>query len=332
MTWTRALVAERLRSDPDALAALVARTAEATGVVEAYIEKDFWATEVLRVASRAREALLADGSTAQVEFLFKGGTSLSRVYRLVDRFSEDIDLLAVFPDRVAKNARHTILKQVDAEVSAHLGIAGEVSSSETGVKRYTTYRYPTEHSSGLLKEGVLLELGSRGGTQPAALHPYRSMVADHAIGVLGDAEDEWEEFEPFDVLTLAPERTLLEKLAGLHAMATTGDLARLRLAGRHFYDIHQLLGDEGTRQALVSLGRDGIAALAADIDEHSRAAGFASAPRPDGGYADSPSFSVDGEVAVAIAEGYRAVAGLIYGEVPELDAVRGRIAESRQML
>jgi hypothetical protein len=155
-----------------------------------------------------------------------------------------------------------------------LGIAGEISSSETGVKRYTTYRYSTEHASGLLKEGVLLELGSRGGTQPAALHPYRSMVAEYAISVLGDAGDEWEEFEPFNVLTLAPERTLLEKLAGVHAMATAGDLDRLRLAGRHFYDIHQLLGDEGTREALASLGWDGVAALAADIDEHSRAAGF----------------------------------------------------------
>jgi len=323
---------EQLRSDPDALAALVARTAEATGVVEAYVEKDFWATEVLRVASRAREAPLTDGGSIQVEFLFKGGTSLSRVYRLVDRFSEDIDLLAVFPDGVAKNARHTILKQVDAEVSTHLGIAGEVNSSETGVKRYTTYRYPTEHSSGLLKEGVLLELGSRGGTQPAAHHPYRSMVAEYAIGVLGDSEDAWEEFAPFDVLTLAPERTLLEKLAGLHAMAVSKDLARLRLAGRHLYDVHQLLGDEATRQAIVALGRDGIAALAADIDEHSRAAGFTSAPRPDGGYADSPAFSVDGEVATAITEGYRAVTGLIYGEVPELDAVRRRMVESQDLV
>lgn len=323
---------KRLRSGPDALAALVARTAEATGVVEAYVEKDFWATEVLRVASQVREAPLIDGSTAKVNFLFKGGTSLSRVYRLVDRFSEDIDLLAVFPEGVSKNARHTILKQVDTEVSEHLGIASEISSSETGVKRYATYRYPTEHFSGLLKEGVILELGSRGGTQPAALHPYRSMVAEYAIGMLGDTEDEWEEFEPFNVLTLAPERTLLEKLAGLHAMAITEDLARLRLAGRHLYDIYQLLGDDDTRQALIALGHDGIAALASDIDEHSRAAGFISAPRPDGGYADSPVFVVDGAVGAAIADGYRAVAGLIYGEVPDLDAVHVRVSESRDLL
>lgn len=325
-------MAEQLRSDPDTLAALVARTAEATGVVEAYVEKDFWATEVLRVATRERQVPLVDGRASAVSFLFKGGTSLSRVYRLVDRFSEDIDLLAVFPSGVAKNARHTVLKQVDAAVSAHLGVAGEVGSSETGVKRYTTYRYPTEHSAGLLKEGVVLELGSRGGTQPAASHTYRSMVAEYAIGVLGDSEEEWEEFEPFEVLTLAPERTLLEKLAGLHAMAAARDLARLRLAGRHFYDIHQLLGDEATCDALVALGRSGVVELAADIDKHSRIGGFASVPRPDGGYADSPAFTLDGEVAVAIEAGYRAVAGLIYGEVPELDVVRRRVAASRELL
>lgn len=323
---------ERLRSDPDALSALVSQAAEAIGVAEAYVEKDFWATEVLRVASRERVAPLTSGKFATVAFLFKGGTSLSRVYRLVERFSEDIDLLAVFPEGVARNARHSILKKVDAEVSAHVGFPGDVSSSETGVKRYSTYRYPTEHPRGLLKEGVLLELGSRGGTHPAALHPYRSMVADYAIDLLGEPEDAWDEFAPFDVLTLAPERTLLEKLAGLHAMATTEDLPKLRLAGRHFYDVYRLLGDEATRRALAELGSDGIAALVSDIDEHSRAAGFASRPRPTGGYAGSPAFITRGVVADAIGDGFGAIVDLVWGAMPELDAVRTRVAESRDLL
>lgn len=323
---------ERLRSDPDALSALVSQAAEAIGVAEAYVEKDFWATEVLRIASREREVPTSGGESATGAFLFKGGTSLSRVYRLVERFSEDIDLLAVFPEGVARNARHTILKQVDAEVSAHLRLPGEVSSSETGVKRYTTYRYPTERPSGLLKEGVLLELGSRGGTHPAALHPYRSMVADYAIDVLGESTEAWEEFAPFDVLTLAPERTLLEKLAGLHAMATTEDLPKLRLAGRHFYDVYRLLGDASTRRALAELGSGGIAALVSDIDEHGRAAGFASASRPKGGYAESPAFAARGTIAGAISDGFGAVVDLVYGDMPTLDAVRARVEEFQELL
>ena len=154
-----------------------------------YLEKDFWVTEVLRAAAVDREVAMPDGSTAPVTFLFKGGTSLSRVFGIVDRFSEDVDLLAVFPAGAAAAARHRVLKQVDADVTTHLGLTKtdvSVGPSTTGVKRYTTYHYPiTEYDEGL-KEGVLLELGSRGGTHPAGPHSYRSMVADYAITELGE--------------------------------------------------------------------------------------------------------------------------------------------------
>lgn len=53
--------------------------------------------EVLRVASVDRQIALKDGGTGTVKAVFKGGTSLSRVYHLIDRFSEDIDLLVIFP-------------------------------------------------------------------------------------------------------------------------------------------------------------------------------------------------------------------------------------------
>lgn len=46
----------------------------------------------------------------------------------------------------------------------------------------------TEYDHGL-KEGVLLELGSRGGTYPAGRHEYRSMVADYALTELGETDD-----------------------------------------------------------------------------------------------------------------------------------------------
>ena len=170
-------------------------------------------------------------------FLFKGGTSLSRVFGIVDRFSEDVDLLAVFPDGATPNARHKVLKQVDADVTTHLGLGKKdvtVGASTTGVKRYTTYLYPlTEHDEGL-KEGVLLELGSRGGTYPAGLHSFRSMVADYAITELGEPEDTWEEFASFTINVLTPERTLLEKIAAVHDAAVRGDTATLLKHGRHF--------------------------------------------------------------------------------------------------
>ena len=156
----------RLRDDPDALNALVSRVAQHRGVNPAYVEKDFWVTEVLRIASRPRPIV---GSDEPVGFIFKGGTSLSRVFGLIDRFSEDIDLLVAFPQGPGASARHAVLKQVDAEIGVHLGTPGIVGPSTTGVKRDTTYVYPASFSGGVLKEGALLEMGSRGGTHPASL-------------------------------------------------------------------------------------------------------------------------------------------------------------------
>lgn len=217
---------ERLRDHADDLDALVAQTAAAQGLPEAYVEKDFWVTEVLRAAAVDRTVSMPDGSSAPVTFLFKGGTSLSRVFGIVDRFSEDVDLLAVFPEGAAANARHKVLKQVDTDVTVHLRLTKSdvtVGASTTGVKRYTTYHYPTARPGDGLKEGVLLELGSRGGTYPAGLHPYRSMVADYAITELGETADTWEEFAPFEANVLAPERTLLEKIAAVHDASVRND-------------------------------------------------------------------------------------------------------------
>lgn len=70
--------------------------------------------------------------------------------------------------------RHAILKRVDTDVTAHLALAATavaVTSSTIGVKRYTTYTYPTGTAAEGIKEGVLLELGSRGGASQQANTP-----------------------------------------------------------------------------------------------------------------------------------------------------------------
>jgi Nucleotidyl transferase AbiEii toxin, Type IV TA system len=132
---------ERLRDSPDELDVLVARTAAALGIPAAFDEKDFWVAEVLRAASPTRKIAGSDESATEVLFLFKGGTSLSRVFGIIDRFSEDVDLLAVLPDGMTNNSRHSILTGVDTDVTAHLGVAATdvaVTSSELPSDRQVT--------------------------------------------------------------------------------------------------------------------------------------------------------------------------------------------------
>ena len=312
----------RLREHPEELEALVGVAAEALAMPAAYIEKDFWVTEVLRASSVARTVTMPDGTVEPVTFTFKGGTSLSRVFGIVERFSEDVDLLAEFPTGATMGARHRVLGVVDGDVRAHLGFEADrviMGPSTTGVKRYTTYMYVAASANGVLKEGVLLELGSRGGTHPSSVHSFRSLVARHAIDSLGDDESTWEEFAPFEVKVLSPVRTLFEKLAAVHDAATRQDSAALRKHGRHFYDIHRLVGDPGVTAELEALNNEARQRLVDDIEKQSIAAGFSSTPRPDDGYASSPAFDASDPSRSDIEVGYTAAEALIYGQRVQLD-------------
>lgn len=325
----------RLRDHRDDLTALIQQTAAARRIPASHVEKDFWVTEVLRAASTPREIRLTDGSLAPVTFTFKGGTSLSRVFGIIDRFSEDVDLIAHFPDGATSQARHSVLKAVDLSVQEHLGVAQEhveVHSSTTGVKRYTAYPYRMHESDSNLKDRVVLELGSRGGGAPSARHPFRSLVADFALTVLGGGISDWEEFAVFDIIVLAPERTLLEKLAAVHDAASRQDTERLLRSGRHFYDIYRLLHDSRVVEALGVLGERGIARLAEEIDSQSLVGEFSVTPRPPGGYADSPAFDEAHECFPSIEAGVDASRALIYGKAVTMKDIIETVRRNRVVM
>ncbi|WP_189636562.1 nucleotidyl transferase AbiEii/AbiGii toxin family protein [Rhodococcus sp. MTM3W5.2] len=291
-------------------------------------------TEVLRAA------VAAGGENAvPVELVFKGGTSLSRVFGIIERFSEDVDLLLHFPTGTSNGQRDRTLKRVRDVVAAHLNLSKthvEAITSTTGVKRNVRYLYPSRRNSAHLKEGVVLEMGCRGGNHPIAEYTLRSMVAEHATDTLGEATDQWEEFSGFPVMVLRPERTLLEKLALLHDASTRfpDDKARSRIltGGRHLYDIHQLLTNEGVLTALRSQGPSGISALMKDIDEHSKQSDFSYTPRPGAGFGESPFVTPSGDLEADLHQSYAGAAALVYGSIPSLEQCLNAIREQRHLL
>ena len=325
----------RLREHPRELEVLADRAAEFFRMPATYIEKDFWVTEVLRAASTERQIELLDGSSANVTFIFKGGTSLSRIFGIIERFSEDVDLLAIFPGGASSGSRDKILRLVDSDVQAHLGLSDDqvvVSSPTKGVKRYMTYQYPLREHNSSLKEGVVLELGSRGGTEPGSVHSMRSLVAEFAINQLDEPSNAWDEFESFEVNVLAPERTLFEKLAAVHDAATRCNRDWLEKHARHYYDISQLLQNERVLKALRELGLEGILELVTDIAEHSTSAQFQTTERPADGYAASPAFDIKNEAWSSIEIGYNAAQSLIYGDQVPLSSVLESVYQARELL
>lgn len=323
----------RLRDQPGDLAALVNQTSLNLGIPEPYVEKDFWVTEVLREASKPIAITTKDGEIATVETLFKGGTSLSRIFGIVERFSEDVDLLIAFPENCGTGSKDTALKSIIANVGMHLGLEADkwvAAGATKGVKRNTRYEYPAKYPAPEVTEGVLLEMGSRGGLHPSEPHMMTSMIAGFAIDTLGETNESWEEFAEFKVNVLSPERTLLEKLSALHDAASRHpeSIVALGTSGRHFYDVHMLLLDDRVRASLQRLGRDGIRSLTDDIEAHSLSAGFSSTPTPVEGFSSSPAFALNPAFGRVIEEAYATSSRLIYGPVPSLEECRKTVREA----
>ena len=330
----------RLRDDLDALAALVQGAARHLEIDSAFVEKDFWVTELLRSVAVGDEITTQDGTAHPVRTVFKGGTSLSRIYGLIERFSEDVDILVVFPPDAGNNARDKALKRIADTARVHLGLGLDrcnLQESSTGIKRNVRYQYPRRFHNTATREYLLLEMGCRGGPDPHRRAMLRSMVADYAINNLGDASEAWEEFSPVSVEVLAPERTLLEKLALLHDLGArsvneTEPLEAIRHVGRHYYDIHCLLSNDGVRTALSALGTAGVISLANDINSRSQAAGWSHTPRPAGGFAASPAFDPSTSALAHAEHSYEAAMAMVYGSRPSFEGCLETVHHYRDLI
>ncbi len=242
--------------------------AEAKDVTIQIIEKDFWVCWVLRHLY-APEAVPAD-------LLLKGGTSLSKVFGVIDRMSEDVDLvidrhgIGFTGDRdpaaagitgKERGRRIDALKAAAAELVAGAlfkAIRGRFVKVLGASKAWSInanvsdpdntrilFRYPTQEASpAYLKPMVQLELGARGGTWPAVEGTIRPYAAEQFPGAFSAPTA--------TVRAITAGRTFWEKATLLHGLAhqDAAKVARL-MPARHFYDVYRLwehgLGREAAR-------------------------------------------------------------------------------------
>lgn len=270
-----------LRSGLARLAEAADAVAKVTAIPAVQVEKDFWITEVLR-------GVAAFGAEIGVTAVFKGGTSLSKAFGLIRRFSEDVDIVVVLPNPGGSSAhRHLVAFVEAAQSTTGLVATIDTESATRGVKRTAVFRYPTDAEIGALSAGVRLELGTRGGAIPmkrcsvtSLLCQYQSHIRSDLETLIGPA---------FDVHVQAPVRTLVEKLMILHHAAVSGDSKERWRHARHYYDVWCLLASEQAREALVASPAD---VLARDTLMHSAAADRRATSRPHEGFASSPAFDL----------------------------------------
>lgn len=211
-------------------------------IPQAYVEKDYFLTLALKRLSQFEDSQFV---------VFKGGTSLSKIYRAIYRFSEDIDLAILPEENWTRNNIKTFLKRVEKCITADFIASDEKfrNGSQYRKKRVIFPKLNQSATLGEVKDTLLIECNAYTTPSPIALKATRTMIAEWALSA--NQTDFLEKFElqDFEIQVLCWKRTFCEKLLGLMAAASNEQLAD---KVRHFYDIVMLLRQEEMAEFIQS--------------------------------------------------------------------------------
>lgn len=233
-------------SDADRRAALGV-AAEKSGRPIHLLEKDVWVVWTLD---------LLFGAPFEAKLVFKGGTSLSKAYAVIRRFSEDIDVTydirALAPDLVG-NAPEAVPptrsqeKRWTSEIRARLSrwvsnealplIAEALTKQRLAAqahaendKIFIQYE-PLARGSGYVRPTIIVEFGARSTGEPYEIRPVRCDAADHLSSVV---------FPTATPRVMRAERTFWEKATAIHVFCAQGEFRGGDRFARHWYDVAKL--------------------------------------------------------------------------------------------
>lgn len=310
----------RLRDEPS-FPDLLGQVGEQLRLPVGLIEKDYWLTQIL--------AALVTNHFGQ--FVLKGGTSLSKGYGLLARFSEDADVLLV-PQQGDEQQGVIIdmVNAIEATIDAISGLSTAREHDDPGVAAVVAASYPPAASMvDGLEPSVRVDVGVPGGPIPHDNREVTALLLD-ALREAGDATD-YDDLRPVSVPVLHPVRTLVEKLIITHAIGRriqSGNPAVRSREARHFYDLWFLL-DEERCPALGWLRQHGAGEqLVADCERITARFYDRKVERPAEGYHQSPAFT-NAEVGARVEKSYSKMVktlGFPGHEQPSFDDVRDRVA------
>jgi len=229
-----------------------------TGLPSIAVEKDWWVTLILNAAFNLEYS---------AHLVFKGGTSLSKGWNLIERFSEDIDLAIDrkyfgFEGDISINQIKKLRKKSCGFISTNfvsdlinklseLKVNGEcnIKAQEVEVSDKDPQVIEIEYNSVIeesdyLPSRVLIEVSSRSLMEPSEVREINSLIGE----VFNDQSFAT---QPFSIPTVLPQRTFLEKIFLLHEKFSQGNsrTGAERLS-RHLYDLEKLMDTEYGKEAL----------------------------------------------------------------------------------
>lgn len=335
-----------IEASDDERRGLFLTTAGRLGTAVQNVEKDFWVCWTL-------DALFNGLKQGGPRLLFKGGTSLSKAFGLISRFSEDIDITvaredlgqpieAADLDGLSGKQRRLQLDAIRESCRGYIrgSLQGEFvaiakavipegkfkveADPEDADGQTLLFWYPavTGADGDYVRAAVKIEAGAKSAIDPhvnATVTPFVAPdVPDTDLGVA-------------NVTTVKPERTFWDKVVILHGLRQWYERRGvLRQQGqrvsRHYYDLHRLLNDEAAKEWSTDHS------MALDCVRHARL--FFGSPdlglesAAPGGFTLMPPT----QMREALSRDYTAMAGMVFGEIPSFEAVMATIQALEQTL
>lgn len=246
---------------PEQQRTIITQTAIRLGLPEQAVEKDLWVTTILQLVFILP---FAD------KLVFKGGTSLSKSFGLIQRFSEDIDLAVdrslfdLYGDLTKKQIKTlrkksslfvrndfaSLLKEVIASsgLVSYCNIVpepdGEGDDTYPEPRKIDVYYKSHFPLNEYLQPKVILEIGSRSLFEPTINTSIASLISAQFSQI------ETSITPSPTVTTAAPEKTFLEKAFLLHELFTTGRATSAERKSRHLYDLERMMDEPFAQQAI----------------------------------------------------------------------------------
>ena len=231
----------KLHNDSDLLGNAIKITAQELAIPTEFVEKDYWICQILQSLSRHKQ---------QERIVWKGGTSLSKAYGLIKRFSSDVDF-AVLLDGLSQNQQKKLVARIGRDITVDLE---ELDVPEGTIKNsrfrktyhgYTSVIEQRKDSLNFLGNHVIVEINTYGNPCPYVRRRIKPFITEMMERRALNSMIRDLDMEPFELNVLDKRRTLCEKVVSLIRFSFDDDaVAGVTSKIRHFYDLYYLMRDK----------------------------------------------------------------------------------------
>ena len=239
----------KLPENKEQLADAIRITSAELGIPQKFVEKDYWICQILQRLSRMPQT---------ERTVWKGGTSLTKGYGIIQRFSSDVDL-AIIGEGLSNNQQKKLVLHLGKDTTIDLEETEEFGESIKNSRfRKTYHSYPsvidrTDTSLDFLGNYVIVEINTYGNPYPFVRQFVKPFITEmmekrQLEGLIAQLD-----MAPFELNVLDKRRTMCEKVVSLLRFSFEEDpMAGLTSKVRHFYDLHFLMKDKECHEYLDS--------------------------------------------------------------------------------